>query len=341
VWCSRENTQEHTYHDCSTSLQRGIPRERCLRLPSKYPSLLLHHPIRGPSTGCPISVPQIYSHSLIGSMTLPVLARSETALSYAGLLLTGITLVWKTVGLSVIPGFDAIWGSSQYPQRGDRFPSSSATLSFSWDAYYLLLYGIIGCYAQWNALQLTTSQTTWKSTETGTPITGRKQTTATARQARKYGIFHVIMGVHHTVWSCTRSWGRLGLERFQLPLNYGYLPFTAGSLCCTYHGWKLTQTKAGTGNEDQTTPLDETIRHKTLLDTASILSCIPLFCFLPLNWFPNMERNRTFERNVWMATVWAPGCLFAYDAIYHYYYSSNSDPNHSRSNETNKESKLE
>lgn len=73
---------------------------------------------------------------------------------------------------------------------------------------------------------------------------------------------------------------------------------------------EIDTNQAGTGNEDQTTPLDETIRHKTLLDTASILSCIPLFCFLPLNWFPNIERNRTFERNVWMATVWRPdACL--------------------------------
>ena len=212
---------------------------------------------------------------------LSFLKKSEKTLSVLSFTAVVTTILWKTVGLGILPGFNAIWSSPQYPRRGQDDP---------WNLFYLALYGGIGLMGQWGSLRMALDES------------NRSNTATTRGRARAHGFFHVCMGLHHVAWSLWKDWGRLNLDRFQLPGSTLFLGLA--SLVCSQHGYQLL----AVSEKDS---FEAMVRHKTLLDMTSILSLIPMFAFLPANWVG--YRNFAFERGVWVTTMTAPFALFAAD----------------------------
>lgn len=214
-------------------------------------------------------------------MAIPALVASEKTLAFLPFLAAVTTIMWKTVGLGFIPGYEEIWGGPQYPRQHNETANV-------WDVFYLAMYGGLGMLAQWAGWRLSMDEKNRTNNET------------TRSRARLLGWFHIVIGVHHVAWSVFKEWGRLDLSRF----NFSHLPEGLVALITMYHGFELVLTSTST-------PFDKIIRHKTLVDASSTLSLIPLIGFLPANWMS--YSNLAFERNVWLITMTTPLVMFAAD----------------------------
>lgn len=63
-----------------------------------------------------------------------------------------------------------------------------------WNLVYLFMYGILGIAAQWGGLQ----------------ISSRKiSKDRVVWYARLYGSFHLVLAMHHLIWSQKRNYGKL------------------------------------------------------------------------------------------------------------------------------------
>ena len=206
----------------------------------------------------------------------------EKPLAYIGFTCAATTVIWKTVGLGFIPGFDAIWGGPQYPRRNGS----------EWDLFYLVMYGGIGIAGQWAGLEL--------STDDSNRITNEK----TIRRANMLGFFHVVIGIHHVLWASFKHWGRLDIDRFKIP--HAYLLEGLVCILSAYHGFKLLMAS-------ESDSFITIVRHKSLVDASSLLSLIPMVAFLPAQWIG--LNNFTFERNTWIATIATPLTMFIADLV--------------------------
>ena len=214
------------------------------------------------------------------SAMISALIALEKPLAYLGLTSAVTTVVWKTVGLGFIPGFDAIWGGPRYPRRHGS----------EWDLFYLIMYGGIGVVGQWAGLEI--------STDASNRVTNQK----TLRRAKMLGFFHVVIGTHHVMWALFKNWGRLNLDRFNIP--HGNLLGGLGFAITAYHGLKLL-----TASESY--PFEQIVRHKSLVDASSLLSLIPMVAFLPAQWIG--YNNFKFEQWTWIAVLTVPLTMFAAD----------------------------
>lgn len=79
---------------------------------------------------------------------LKFLQNSEVVLGTIPLAATLLTVAWKMVGASFIPGFDAMWGG-----KDDQYPRTPGDEKL-WDTIYLLMYGLFGTAAQCAGLSL-------------------------------------------------------------------------------------------------------------------------------------------------------------------------------------------
>ena len=204
----------------------------------------------------------------------------EKPLAYIGFTTAVTTVAWKTVGLGFIPGFDAIWGGPRYPRRNGS----------EWDLFYLIMYGGIGVVGQWAGLEM--------STDASNRVTNKK----TIRRAKMLGFFHVVIGIHHVMWALFKNWGRLDLDRFNIPL--GNLLGGLGFAITAYHGLRLLTTS-------ESDPFEQIVRHKSLVDASSLLSLIPMVAFLPAQWMD--YSNFKFEQCTWIAVLTVPLVMFAAD----------------------------
>ena len=178
----------------------------------------------------------------------------EKPLAYVGFTAAASTIVWKTVGLGFIPGFNAIWGGPQYPRRNGS----------EWDLFYLVMYGGIGIVGQWAGLKI--------STDASNRATNKK----TVRRAGMLGFFHVAIGAHHVMWASFKNWGRLNLgDRFNIP--HGHLLESLVSTIIAYHGLKLLMAS-------ESDSFKQIVRHKSLVDASTLCSLIPMVAFLPAQW---------------------------------------------------------
>jgi hypothetical protein len=193
-----------------------------------------------------------------------------------------LAVVWKTVGVGFIPGFNELWGSPRYPRQGSND---------SWDLFYLIMYGGLGVVGQWNGLRLTTD------------TANRRNNQVTRRRAAMLGVFHVVIACHHVAWALIKDWGRLDLDRFNI--RGGYVLEGVVGLLTGYHGLRLVM-----GNE--TDRFQDIVRHKTFVG-STFLSLIPMPMFLPAQWMD--YESFQYEKYTWIATMGIPSTMFAADII--------------------------
>ena len=216
---------------------------------------------------------------------------AEVPLALTCLSLALITLIWKTVGLEFVPGWEEMFGGvgSQYPRRDE-------SLAPAWKLGYLMMYGVLGTAA----------------TAAGVLVSWRRGSlTAPARAtvsalARILGAFHVLIGIHHTLWAVTRgAWGNLTLEQFDLPRLY-VIAGVAG--CVTgLHGLRLLLIRSDA-------PTYRIVRSKIAVDGASFLTFVSVLIFFPMNAL-GMSRNADLEQVAWALVFVGPLIWLALDAV--------------------------
>eukprot|EP00923_Selenidium_pygospionis_P003759 GHVN01005980.1.p1 GENE.GHVN01005980.1~~GHVN01005980.1.p1 ORF type:complete len:267 (+),score=32.52 GHVN01005980.1:161-961(+) len=217
------------------------------------------------------------------------LSSVETFVATADLGGTVLTIIWKTVGLAWLPGYDAMFGAvgtgAQYPVRWT--PTFTSLTSLTMGVFYLAVYGFLGAATHYASLKLS--------------LDGDNQDVKLARRRSKLvAFFHVIIGVHHILWALLPNWGRLDLSEFGITS----WPIALSSVGTIYKGWQL-------GTRALTVPAMR--RRKALLDTISFVSLIPTFGFLPANWVG--YRNPKFEKSLWLIVPYGTLGLLAWDLL--------------------------
>lgn len=215
-------------------------------------------------------------------------AEVPLALTCLGLAL--ITLIWKTVGLEFVPGWEEMFGGvgSQYPRRDE-------SLAPAWKISYLMMYGVLGTAA----------------TTAGLIVSCRRGAltapagAAVSTLARILGAFHVLIGIHHTLWAVSSgAWGNLTLEQFDLP---GLYVVAAVVGCATgLHGLRLLLSRS-----DE--PTYRIVRSKIAVDGASLLTFVSVLIFLPMNAL-GMTRIADLEQAAWALVFVGPLIWLALDA---------------------------
>ncbi|GAB5372481.1 hypothetical protein AAMO2058_001669400 [Amorphochlora amoebiformis] len=216
---------------------------------------------------------------------------AEAPLACFGIGLSVLTILWQTQGHACyIPGYDAIWGtgeSFQYPRRPGN--------DLIWRAIYASMYGFLGTAAQYSGLRITTDRLNRK----------KKVTKTTQQRARLFGLFHSVLGVHHTLWSVVPGYGRLDLSHYDMPWLQGFALMQ--SVYTGYQGVRLLLTEEGSSFRD-------VVRRKTIADASSAMTVIGAFGFLFMNWFG--LRDRKIEKALWVITFTAPAVVFPMEAYF-------------------------
>ena len=218
--------------------------------------------------------------------------RTEVPLAFSCAGLAVVTLIWKTVGLSFLPGWEEMFGGvgAQYPRRVE-------SLSTAWSFGYLLVYGVFGTVATLAGLLVTLRRGPLES----------PASPSICSYARILGGFHVLIAAHHTLWAATSgAWGHLTLEQFEVPGLYligGVAGFATG-----LHGLRLIRSKPGD-------PTYRIVRSKVAIDGASFLTFSSVLVFFPMNAL-GLPRNDSLEQVAWSLVFVGPALWLLGDAIY-------------------------
>ncbi|MEM7152785.1 MAG: hypothetical protein AAF799_08080 [Myxococcota bacterium] len=217
---------------------------------------------------------------------------AEAPLAYTCATLAFTTIIWKTVGLDFVPGWEEMFGvvGAQYPRRVE--PMAPA-----WSIAYLIVYGFLGT----------------ASTAAGVLVTRRRGALSSpagpqvSRYARIVGAFHTVIGIHHTLWALTAgAWGHLTLEQFDVPGLY--LIGGIGGLGAGLHGLRLLRSSA-------TTPTHRIVRSKIAVDGVSFLTFTSVFVCFPMNLL-GLPRNLALEKVSWVAVFVQPALWLLLDLLY-------------------------
>lgn len=209
-------------------------------------------------------------------------AWSERPLAYTCVVLAATGLVWKTVGLGFVPGWEEMFGGvgAQYPRRPEA-------LSPAWGLAYLLVYGVLGTAATAGGLLITRRRG---------PLTAPAGVEV-VRWARVHGLLHTVIGLHHTVWGLTAgAWGHLALEQFEVPGLYIVGAFGGGAT--GLHGLRLLTSSA-------THATHRIVRSKIVVDGVSCLTFLSVFVCFPMNAL-GMPRAPGIERLSWVMVFVGP-----------------------------------
>lgn len=214
---------------------------------------------------------------------LRIFARAaEMPLACSCVVLSVTTLVWKTVGLGWLPGWEEMFGGfgSQYPRR-------VVPMAPGWALGYLLVYGVLGSAATVASVLITRRRG-------GLLVPAG---VAVCRYARLHGLFHVVLGLHHTLWAVSAGeWGHLKLEQFEVPGLYalgGLTGFATG-----LHGLKLLAS-------DVSTPTFQIVRAKIVVDGVSCLTFVSVVVCFAMN-LMGLPRDLAVERVSWVAVFVGP-----------------------------------
>lgn len=217
-------------------------------------------------------------------------AWAEAPLAFSCLCLAVVTLIWKTVGLEFLPGWEEMFGGlgSQYPRRVE--PVAPA-----WKLGYFMMYGVLGTVA----------------TAAGVLVTCRRGPlsspagVAVSTWAKILGGFHVLIGIHHTLWAATSgAWGHLTLEQFDVPGLY----FVGGIAGCAtgFHGLRLLRSRS-------VDPTYRIVRSKIAVDGASLLTFVSVLIFFPMNAL-GVSRSALLEQVAWSLVFVGPVAWLLLDA---------------------------
>lgn len=94
------------------------------------------------------------------------------------------------------------------------------------------MYGVLGSTAQFCGLWITRRR-----------LRNRE---SFVLYARIYAVFHIIIGIHHLIWSWKKAYGKLELWRFQLPGTYAGT--TLSVLILLYHAYNIVKVNTRTAN---------------------------------------------------------------------------------------------
>ena len=221
-----------------------------------------------------------------------VLRKVEFPLAVVDLTGTLLVCVWKTVGLSFVPGWDEMFGPVG---QGKQYPVVKFGQWPRWvDLLYLGLYGVLGSFALYGSLKM--------SSEPDDETTEVDETTIL--RAKAIGVFHTVMSAHHVAWSLTSIWGRLSLTDYKLP--YAKMTIGISSVVLGALGVKMIQTS-------KTSNMRKIRERKRLLDAASFVSMLPMFAFLPENWFG--YHNKAFDTAAFATVPYGILTLLGWNAI--------------------------
>ena len=211
------------------------------------------------------------------------------------------SLVWKGIGVDWIPVLGSAWeqiflgsaaggndatttsstgvpatatATAQYPRRHGGDDDEAF-----WHWVYLLMYGVLGTTAQFCGLLITRRR-----------LRNRE---SLVLYTRIYGVFHIIIGLHHFIWSLNKapsslSYGKLELWRFHLPGVY--VGTTLSAMILMYHASHLVfRTNIRTAH------LPDICYRKSIMDTATCVTFISFVIFLMANtigWKTSFQTNQ-------------------------------------------------
>ena len=252
-----------------------------------------------------VSVPSRRPHSLL-PMPLSALEKPMAVLAFSAAVLT---VVWKTVGVSWIPGFGPAWDACFTGGPQALYPRRASAYAPAWGIFYLLMYGGLGSIATFGGLQLSFSKASTKNVKTD-ENKAPMASAFTCTRAHLYGFFHLMLAVHHLGWSITqgKQWGRLEVWRFSEDgMPYAHVTCAVASVWLLFHAYKLlTTTKA--------TPTKDVIRRKTVMDTVSVATFVQVLYFTLANGF-GWEISSALKRQLWAYTFYVPAMVLVLDAV--------------------------
>ena len=127
------------------------------------------------------------------------------------------------------------------------------------------------------------------------------------RYAVAVGVFHTVIGLHHTLWALTSgAWGHLTLAQFNVPGLY--VIGGIGGAWTGLHGLRLLLSSA-------TTPTYRIVRSKIAVDGVSLLTFTSVFVCFPMNLL-GLPRNLALERASWIAVFVLPALWLLMDLLY-------------------------
>lgn len=229
------------------------------------------------------------------------------------------TIILKSVGTTFIPSLHMIFAgeSTQYPRN--HVDTTSKIRCQQWDILYLVMYGGLGCYAQYMGYLWTINRNDNNNTTTATIAdasddkAGTTTTTISKRvihQARALGLFHVIIAIHHTLWAFIPGYVQLKLERYYGTNNrFPYWLEGLVAMITGYHAYKLLTSSISATDEKQL------IRHKIIVDFSSFCSLIPILGFWPMN-IIGYSTSLMYEKTIWLSTSLVPLIFLTADFVY-------------------------
>lgn len=208
----------------------------------------------------------------------------EAPAAYGTLVYALATLIWKGSGLDWVPYLGAAWARiflpgneendlAQYPRRPDD--------EDFWHLVYLLMYGVFGTTAQFCGLLITRRD-----------LRNRE---SLVLYSRIYGSFHIIIGLHHFIWSLKKAYGKLELWRFHLPGVY--VGTTLSALILIYHAYMIVKVNARTAN------MQDICYRKAVMDTSTCCTFISFMIFLISN-LVGLETSYEMNRFLWAITMY-------------------------------------
>ena len=133
-----------------------------------------------------------------------------------------LSLVWKSsAGLAWLPlglgeAFQSMFDPRENPDRPTQYPRQPNDEEI-WGWIYFCMYGLVGVVGQYNGrLMSLTSNRNLNSQNFGSGF---------FRQTMLYGMFHIIIGLHHLMWSISglmnsdspkTTYGKLEMWKLQL-----------------------------------------------------------------------------------------------------------------------------
>ena len=220
-------------------------------------------------------------------LTTTMFADLEIPMAYSALGFASMSLLWKSpFGIDWIPLVGPAWEQiftahsaadntariPQYPRRaeGDDF----------WHIVYLMMYGVLGTTAQYCGIMISRRSIS---------------RTTLVLYSRIYACFHVVIGIHHLIWSQNMAHGKLQLWQFNLPGTYLGTSLTAVGMI--YQAYKI-----GRG-DIQSADVKDICYRKSVLDTATITTFISFVAFLVCNML-GIETSFNVDRLLWGMTMY-------------------------------------
>ena len=176
---------------------------------------------------------------------------------------------------------------AQYPRRNNSEDDG-------WNTVYFWMYGLLGVVGQWSGWQLSKIQSTVPS---NIYKSHSKQQSTINFYCYAYGLFHLVIGLHHLRWSFDKSYGKLELWRYDLPGIYEWTLLTA--VGCIYEAMMILAWP----NNKQQSSIATVRKRKAVLDTVSVTTLFSFVVFVVCN-AVGVPTSFAVETKLWAVTMY-------------------------------------